>query len=223
MIKKSSSKRFSAVESIVAIIVIVIIGLGGWLAWHKNHTSKKPTHSGQTSLNKQSSGPQTPDPYAGWKSYCDMTYKYCFKYPANWALSANSDQVTVLNLANNLEVDYIAPYTHDSGLLAFQPTHVGDLVIPNQNLKIIGGIYSPANEPDYGVIDATLLSTYPLNVGQQTKFPNALRFTDLRSSVNIAFRARATDTFVSQADAQAWFNSSDATTSLQILRSLKQQ
>ena len=181
MSRKVSSTGFSIVEGLIVVVVVAIIGLGGWWVWRHNHQQKKTaTSSGSTTnqTGKQSSGTQSSDPYAGWKSYCDTAHKACFKYPANWTLTANTDQVTVLNPANNLEVDYIAPYVHDSGLLAFQPVSITDLASAGLSLKVVGGIYATANEPDYGVVNASLLTSNPLTVGQQTNFPNALRFTD---------------------------------------------
>lgn len=56
----------------------------------------------------------------------------------------NPDQVTALNPAKNVEVDYVNPYAHDSGLLAFNPTDVKSVAEAGLNLKVVGGVYLPA-------------------------------------------------------------------------------
>jgi len=216
-----NNNGFGAIGILLAIVIFAAIAAVGWVAYR--HGKTKSSASVPTQTNKTTTTQTvTPDPYADWKTYCDSAGKVCFRYPTNWALDASASQVTLLNPANNLEVDYVSPYAHDSGLLAFQPTVAADLAAPGSNLKIVGGVYLPANEPDYGVVDVSLLSAYPLTIGQQTQFPNALRFTNTHlngSSSDVAFRARATDPMSSQ-QAQAWFSSADAATALQVLKSL---
>jgi prepilin-type N-terminal cleavage/methylation domain-containing protein len=59
MSKKLSSKGFGAIEVLVAIVVIAVIGFGGYLVWH-NHQDKKATDNtkSQTSTtNKTANNP----------------------------------------------------------------------------------------------------------------------------------------------------------------------
>jgi len=226
-----NQKGFGLLGILLAIVVLVAVIAGGAYIHNKNNskTAKTSTaHQGNSSTSKVQNTltPNTnPNPYENWKTYCDTTHHYCFKYPTNWTLDTSSTQVTVLNVSKSVEVDYIYPYVHDSGLLSFDPVSIQNIAVTGLNLKIVGGVYLPANEPDYGVIDASLLTTYPLTVGQTTNFPGALRFTDTHSSNSnaVEFRARATSQMSSHSDAQEWFNTSDAGISLKILESLSYQ
>lgn len=225
MVKKQNG--FSLNMVLVALVIICVIGFTGWVIAHNKNSANK-THNTTTqssesvaSSTNNKNNEQPIDPTANWKTYCD-SHGYCFKYPNDWSVDVTSSQVTVLNPDKSVEVDYIYAYVHDSGTLNFYPVYTHDLAVQGDALKIVGGVYLPANEADYGVVDSSLLNTYPLTIGQSTSFPNALRFTDQHaaSSTSIAFRARTTSQMSSLSAAQDWFNSTDAKNSLLILQSL---
>jgi hypothetical protein len=91
--KVSTERGFSAVEAIVIVLIIAVIGVAGWLVWRHHHTKKiaTTTSNSTTQQKQQSSGTQTTDPYAGWKSYTDTGYTLAsgisVKYPAGWQVS----------------------------------------------------------------------------------------------------------------------------------------
>jgi hypothetical protein len=88
MSRKASSGGFSAIEAVIVIVVVVAVGLGGWLVWRHNHQQKKAATSSNSSTTQNgkqsSSGTQTADPYAGWKTY-RLENGLTFKYPSNWS------------------------------------------------------------------------------------------------------------------------------------------
>ena len=217
---RSNTNGFGLTGVLLIVLVLAATAGAGVYAYRRSHKAK--TVSTNSSTTKPT--PRPVDPYAGWKTYTDTTYRYSFRYPADWTLDTTADQVTVLNPANSLEVDYLNPYVHDSGFLSFDPVFTTDLSVTGLNLKVVGGVYAPANEPDYGVVDSSLLTSYPLTIGRTTQFPNALRFADTHSNdtASAAFRSRATVTLTAS-QAQAWFASADAKTSLLIIESLAYQ
>jgi hypothetical protein len=209
---------FGVVGVLLALVVLAGAVGAGVYVYHKDHKSAATTTVSTQGTSGTTVATTKLDPYAGWKSYCDTGSHYCFKYPANWTLSTSADQATVLNASASTEVDYADPYVHDGGALDFVPVSVNNLSVTGLQAKILGGVYTPANEPDYGVVDASQLAAYPVTVGQPMSFPSPLHFTDMNANGSpiAAFRARATTSMASESDAQAWFSSSDGQTSLKI-------
>ena len=209
--------------ALVTLIVLAVMAGAGIFIYHRNHKTKSVGSTLGSPKNSSTStkSATTADPYAGWKTYSDSQSYYSFKYPADWSIDVTSAQVTVLDPAKSVEVDYIGRYAHDSGLLGFNPVSVDPLSVGGVSLKVVGGVYTPANEADYAVVDSSLLRSNPLTIGQATLFPNALRFTDVNNDTNaVAFRARYGSQFSSADDAKAWFGTSDAKMVLLILQSL---
>src|SRR5665213_540179 len=73
---------FSAVEVILVLVVIVLIGGAGWLVY-KNHSKAKPAASASTS----STGTGA---YKGWKSFCSSYGGLCLDYPPAWTLETKT-------------------------------------------------------------------------------------------------------------------------------------
>ncbi len=110
---------------------------------------------------------------------------------------------------------------------------ITNLSSANQALSIIGSyiaVSGPPNTnglagndvPSYRIYDSSVLSQYPIAVGHPTQFPSRGFFTDEntdRYSCTGSFMARPTFSVNSIADAQAWFDSASAKTSLPILKS----
>jgi hypothetical protein len=99
MRKQTNEDGFSAVEAILILIVVAIIGFAGWFVWHSQQATSKTldaaNNSSAASSSKQSttskpSNQTQSDPYAGWKSYTLANSKISFKYPSAWQLSDSS-------------------------------------------------------------------------------------------------------------------------------------
>jgi hypothetical protein len=91
MSKKLASKGFGAIETLVVIAIITLVGFGGYFVWH-NHQGKKTTNAtkSQTSDTTKTKAP-TIDPYTNWKTYTDTGYSVAsgiiVKYPSTWKVN----------------------------------------------------------------------------------------------------------------------------------------
>jgi len=82
---------FSAVEAILILVVLAVIGVAGWLVYKDHHkTTITQTTTKTTSTSSNVSKPLTPDPYSGWQSYSD-TY-VSFKHPSGWQAGIGQDK-----------------------------------------------------------------------------------------------------------------------------------
>jgi len=84
---RNNQKGFSAVETILALTVIILIAVVGWLVYKVDHkTSGKTSSSSVTTT--------TTNPYAGWKTYSDSNFS--FRYPTTWKVVAPGDRFNSL-------------------------------------------------------------------------------------------------------------------------------
>jgi hypothetical protein len=88
-----NQKGFTVVEALLFILIVAVIGFGGYYVWHTQHNKKTPVTTTSTSSKSSTStkpittATTTPNPYAGWKQYCSTYEKSCFKYPSTWTLT----------------------------------------------------------------------------------------------------------------------------------------
>lgn len=229
-----NSKGFGLIEVLIIVVVLVVVAGGGVLLYHKDHKTKAPVStSAKTNTSSQSTKAgtadktaTTADPYAGWQSQCDATYHYCFKYPSDWT----SDNGALLSPSKTVQVTYQNPDNRDGGRITFTPSYIQKLSSANQDLTVVGGYYPTSGvvgnyAPLYAVVDSSILTTYPLTVGTQAQFVNNPIFTDagVSSATSGALTAKPAVSINTASDAQAWLNSADAKTSLQILQSFYRQ
>lgn len=229
---KQSRKNQSGFGIIlILLIAAVIVGLTvtGFLVYRHNKNTAVTTSTSQKSTTNTQQ-----NVYANWKIYCDNFYHYCFKYPQDWVLSSNAATkvgdiagASLLNPAKTTSVSYGIPDTHDRGLLAFFVASIDKLTLANQDLTVVGG-YIPTsgdnglagnNVPSYQVVDSSLLNTYPLTIGQTTKFPTNPDFTVKNFQALGSFKIRPAITINTISDSLSWLNSTDAKTGLLILKS----
>lgn len=233
---------FGVISVLVTLVVLIGVVGGGAYVYHRNHkttaTTTGSSQKGSSDTNTTGTSTNKPDPYAGWKVYCDATYHYCFKYPGSWQLTATTSSglgatggVTILNPAQTVQVAYSNAFVHDSGAVTFTPSVISKLTSANEDLTLVGG-YSPAGGlvgnylPSYRVVDSSFLSTYPLEVGSAAQFPNNAGFTDSgtgSASYQGAFVSKPTTSINTVADAQSWLTSTDTQTSVKVLESLYYQ
>src|ERR1700722_1729362 len=90
---KKNEHGFSAVELVLVIIIIVLIGGVSWIVY-KNHHKTNLSNNLSTST-KLTTAPKRPTtttiPYAGWKTYTLKQEKITFRYPSTWQLKDKSD------------------------------------------------------------------------------------------------------------------------------------
>jgi Tfp pilus assembly protein PilE len=85
---KNNQKGFTAVEGLLIVLILVVIGAVGYMVYHNNHktsnTASKTTTSASSSSNKSTT---TPNPYAGWKSDTTSLSGLSFQYPSTWTVN----------------------------------------------------------------------------------------------------------------------------------------
>jgi hypothetical protein len=175
---------------------------------------------------------QTVDTYAGWKTYCDNVYHYCFKYPPEWTLGTpevadavcDPGGVGVSDAEGNPVVSYQNANNKDGSAPEFSTVSIDKPTAANEDLTIVGGYfyynYNSEYFAVYDVVDTSTLTNYPLTVGQASAFPQTPRFTDLSTGTQRCTGSLFTQSvFSDAASAKAWFASPDAKTGLQILKS----
>lgn len=85
---KKNESGFSAVEVILVLVIVAMLGSVGWYVW--SNRSKNITTNTSTSTNASTTKPAstttTPvvDKYKGWKTYTDANLS--LRYPTNWSV-----------------------------------------------------------------------------------------------------------------------------------------
>lgn len=109
------SLGFSGVEAVIVMLLVAVVGFGGWYVWHKNQKTSSPdktssnssaqteqTQSGTSTRNETATPPvEEGDQYAGWKTYASELGSFSFKYPSNWVVTdttAGSNEYLRLSL-----------------------------------------------------------------------------------------------------------------------------
>lgn len=136
---KSDQKGFSAVEVILVLVILALVGAVGVLV-AKNH-NKTTTASTTTASTTKATTPTTaktttPDPYAGWQTYTATLEPVSFKYPKDWTVATGND--APINQADNQFIRLNAPQRSINGVnyqysLTFQihnPTPQSQSVLP---------------------------------------------------------------------------------------------
>lgn len=227
---------FSAVEVLLVLVIVVLIGVAGWFVYKNYH--KTTAASVTTTIKSTPVKPVTPtqpvNPYAGWKTYCDSVYGYCFEYPPTWQLPSGVNTATQdcdvggtqVTSPDGTVVEYENDNNHDGGLFPFTAYTIQPLTLTSQKLTVIGGYSGWAGiYPSYDLVDSSTLTQYPLTVGQTNQqFPQPIEFTDNNTGTmtctgSFSVSPAPNLTFNSAASAQSWLKTSDALMGQLILES----
>ena len=89
-----NQKGFTAVEVLLTILILVVIGAVGYMVYHNEHkpkvTNVSTTKSATSTLTKTITATATPSPYAGWNTYTLPKEKLTFRYPTTWTVENNN-------------------------------------------------------------------------------------------------------------------------------------
>jgi hypothetical protein len=162
------NKGFSIVEGLLVLLTLAVIGVAGYFV-SKHIDTKKTTTTTTTATT-------ITNPYAGWKDYCDITVKLCFKYPSTWtdndgSITSVGTIQTVINATSTADVQYgnllpasgepaivftsdplsqLAPPANTtidtSGTFSFYISYISNLANNDSNYKVLGGYYMGAGE-----------------------------------------------------------------------------
>lgn len=87
---RNNEKGFSALEALLVILVVVLIGGAGWYVWQSRADNNAPTNdTGSTNAYPTENTPKT-DPYEGWETYTLKYERFSFKYPKSYAIDDES-------------------------------------------------------------------------------------------------------------------------------------
>ena len=108
-----SQTGFGLIESLVMVVVIAIIAVGGWAVYKHYHkaTTKNNTAVSKTTAIPKTTGTQSTNPYAGWKIATSTRAKFSIKYPTNWIYSAavgtndSVEHITITGTNLELKID----------------------------------------------------------------------------------------------------------------------
>ncbi len=225
---------------IIAIVVVAAVSTAGFLVYSRHHKSTQVVGTSSTStdnatktpVGQSQQKPSTQQPvnvYAGWETHCDSVYNYCFKYPATWTITSHTAtgvgataQTTLQSPDKAVEIYYVNADSQDRAPFSFSPTSITPLSSANQNVTLVGGYFTDPVLPSYNVVDTSLLTTYPLTIGQTSTYPNDPYFTE--QGLNISrigsFRLMPSGAAISNAgDAQSWLQSAYVQTGVLVLKS----
>jgi hypothetical protein len=84
---------FSAVEAILIFIVILLLGFGGWLVWHRSKSSgaADKTATSSEKSEKKAEKKAAADPTDDWVLYTNAEGVFSFKHPASWVQAASPE------------------------------------------------------------------------------------------------------------------------------------
>lgn len=74
---KIQQRGFSAIEAVIIVAVVVLVGIGGWLVLNAQKKHDKP---------QQTTNANNDNKQASLKEYVNADYGFSFKYPDDWAL-----------------------------------------------------------------------------------------------------------------------------------------
>ena len=198
-----NQKGFTAVETVLVIAILVLIGVVGWLVYknhHKTTTSTTYSSTAKTSTSSSTTKTTTPttttkppaNPYAGWKTYTtsDST---SFKYPTNWTLTTSSQYVLLnspVDSSNNLtyQLSYGPTYNRSQvlkdttvsstplNISLSKPLYMLTMDFNNSNGKDIDGLYvSDTNSAKGSSINPTFIGFMPKNSTKTMAFEAILQ------------------------------------------------
>jgi hypothetical protein len=95
---QENPKGFSAIEALLILVIVAIIGGTGWYIWHsRSNTDKTLTANSSSTSNFNKKGTpskaptQSTGPTADWASYSSPLGKFTLKYPKSWVVPTNPD------------------------------------------------------------------------------------------------------------------------------------
>lgn len=219
----TNDKGFTLAETLLAILILTVIGLGGYYVWHNQHKSSAKKTISSTSSNKS-----TTTSYEGWKTYCDSHAKFCFKYPSDWQAqdqstgSIISEEIWSPN--NDMNAAYLdqpsAPTSYPS--FPFYTYSIGNMLSSNSPYKVIEGNSDISNvySPSIYLADESSATNDKLQVGTTSKV-QTFPITDSSSAGHqISFNGGpAGNNSFTVTQANQWYNSANAKALKKILES----
>jgi hypothetical protein len=219
-----NQKGFTAVEGLLIILILVVIGAVGYMVYRNDHKTKTASVSSTsltTSSSKKSSATtKSANPYAGWQTYHSKLGDFTIQYPANWNITGFNGETPVgQNQFNGNETElYISEYPgstteNNFGVtVAFGsiiPTATPYNLYPNGTTELLPNgltLWSEKQDINYATGPAT--DTCPeINIGTDNTFSTKLNNGEelyISGSYCWAQRMTTNYTYQQQVDSSAW-------------------
>jgi len=214
---RKNEAGFSAVEILIVLVVVALIGGVGYFVYKNQYKAKTATVvPNNTSPVATSPTTQTTDTYTGWKQYCDPLKVGCLKYPTDWKVVEDIAGVQKPNvqfvppIGSAHPIDVILDFTTRETATLTQ----GDILLTSELSTHISGL---------SVYQGIASGYNPYIIIAQTNGLTLNTVTNGHSWTLGAEKDNSTPALTSTDEAKAWFNSTEAKTALQIIQSFTYQ
>lgn len=82
---------FGAIEALLILVTVGIIGFTGWFVWHSNNKASNDLKSSSSSAKFEKKKKSPVDPTADWTPYTSTAGKFSLKYPKSWSTATNPE------------------------------------------------------------------------------------------------------------------------------------
>lgn len=167
----------------------------------------------------------------GWKTYCDPYNNYCFQYPDGWKLVQSNDsadsmvQVNIINPGNTLSVIYNDNQNKDTFPVSFHTDSINGISSSSPALSVVGGYYlsSVQYQPFYAAVGTSQIdgSSNALRADTTSTWTTTPIIEEGEGALqDLQFEVAATNPpLTSTQSVDAWFQSVNGKTALQIVKS----
>lgn len=108
-------KGFSAIEGLLIIVIVGILGFTGWYVYNSKQNADK-SNTASTQVSSSTATKAAADPYAGWKTYTSTYEKSSYRYPSDWksvapkmtGQDANADAYQLQSPSGKVTVSWIS-------------------------------------------------------------------------------------------------------------------
>jgi hypothetical protein len=100
MMKKvrHNSKGFGALELVVILVVVGLLGFGGWYVWNSKKGADKPSSATQPTNGDQKSPDEQEAPAEGWATYSNASPAFSFQHPVHWTVAKEESSNTYVSI-----------------------------------------------------------------------------------------------------------------------------
>jgi hypothetical protein len=98
---KNNQKGFSAVEGLLILVIVGLIGFIGWYVWDKKQDDKKASDTPQTTQQSGEAEQRPAEETANWLSYQPTDKEFAVKLADGWELEQRAGGSTELFSNNN--------------------------------------------------------------------------------------------------------------------------
>lgn len=217
-----NQKGFGAVEAILILVIIILIGVIGWLVYKNHHksTTTKNTATTSSSKPKSTTSSTSNNPYAGWNTYTSKLGGFTLKYPASWNITGfqGYNPVDKNQFTGNESELYISKYPETTtqnnfgvtvNVNAQAPTATPYNDYPNGTTKVLPNGITLWQEKQ-NINDAngpTTVSCPTMNIGTDDTYSMKLangKYLSISGSFCWAQRMTSSDTYQEQINSSAW-------------------